>query len=573
MTIKAGDPYAKKQLAEIIKRRTALQAERERLKKLDEQYAALMADAEKIFMGKEYEKAKGRYQEALALKPQETLPKDQIEKINTLLNELRNAQETNRLYAESMKTAEEAFRQNKLMEARDAYQKAHDVKPAEPVPTQKIAELNAMMAQLEETARLAAQEEANRLAKEKADREQYEKAIAQGDKAFGEKQYPVARTHYSDALNVYASEQYPKDQITKIDALIAQMEEAAKIAAQEEANRLAKEKADREQYEKAITQGDKAFGEKQYPEARTHYSDALSVYATENYPKDQITKIDALIAQQEEEAKKAALLAQAQEPVIQTEQKPAPVETAQATEARAQSYRTINNYDEAITKADEAFGIKDYTVARFFYYKASDLKPNEEYPRNQIELIRKLVDSELSSIDRTGYEKIIAQADDEFQKKNYTGSKFYYYKALEIKSWEKYPKDRIHEILVLTNSLLSEKEEKEYSEMIAKADEALVVKDVAIARFYYNKAISMKKDEEYPKIKIKDIQKMMEQDQLEQKNNEYNRLIELGDQALESGNYSIARFNYNKAISMRPNEKYPKDQMKKLREALEKQNK
>lgn len=502
LTTKAGDPYAKKQLAEITKRRTALQAEQERLKKLDEQYAALMADAEKIFNSKEYEKAKGRYQEALALKPQETLPKNQIEKINALLNELRNAEEINRLYAASMKTAEEAFRQNKLMEARDAYQKAHDVKPAEPVPTQKIAELNALMAQLEETARLAAQQEADRLAKEKAAREQYEKFIAQGDQAFGEKQYPAARTHYSDALNVYA---------------------------------------------------------------------------TEKYPKDQIAKIDGLIAQQEEEAKKAALLAQVKEPVIQTEQTPAPVaasvESAQTTEARAQSYRTINNYDEAITKADDAFGIKDYTVARFFYYKASDLKPSEEYPKNQIELIRKLVDSELSAIDRTGYDKVIAQADDEFQKKNYTGAKFYYYKALEIKSWEKYPKDRIHEILVLTNSLLSEKEEREYGEMIAKADEALVGKDVAISRFYYNKAISMKKNEEYPKIKLKDIQKMMEQDQLDQKNNEYNKFIELGDQALESGNYSIARFNYNKAITMKPNEQYPKDQMKKLREALEKQNK
>lgn len=498
LTTKAGDPYAKKQLTEITKRRTALQAEQARLKKLDEQYAALMADAEKMFNSKEYEKAKGKYQEALALKPQETLPKEQIEKINALLNELRNAEETNRLYAESMKAAGEAFRQNKLKEARDAYQKAHDVKPAETVPPQKIAELNAMIAQQEEAARLAAQEEANRLAKEKADKEQYEMAIAQGDKAFGEKQYTVARSHYTTAL---------------------------------------------------------------------------SVMATEKYPKDQIAKIDALIAQQEEEAKKNALMAQAKKPVIQTEQNTAPVESMQSTEARAQSYRIINNYDEAITKADDAFGIKDYTVARFFYYKASDLKPNEDYPRNQIELIRKLVDAELSSVDRTGYDKIIGQADEEFMKKNYTGSKFYYYKALEIKSWEKYPKDRIHEILVLTNSLLSEKEEKEYSEMIAKADEALVGKDVAIARFYYNKAISMKKDEEYPKIKLKDIQKMMDQDKADQKNIEYNKIIELGDQAFESGNYSIARFNYNKAISMRPNENYPKDQMKKIREALEKQNK
>ena len=46
-------------------------------------------------------------------------------------------------------------------------------------------------------------------------------------------------------------------------------------------------------------------------------------------------------------------------------------------------------------------------------------------------------------------------------------------------------------------------------------------------------------------------------------------LIDQGDQALQLKNYSIARFNYNKALTMRPNEKYPKDQLKKLKEALQ----
>ena len=152
-------------------------------------------------------------------------------------------------------------------------------------------------------------------------------------------------------------------------------------------------------------------------------------------------------------------------------------------------------------------------------------------------------------------------------------AKFYYYKALEIKSWEKYPKDRINEILALTNSLLSEKEEQEYKDFIAKADEAYFNKDIAIARFYYNKAISMKKDENYPRIKLKDIQKLIEQDEQDQDKLEYQKLIDQGDQAMQLGNYSIARYNFNKALTIKPDEKYPKDQIKRIKEALEKPKK
>jgi len=250
-----------------------------------------------------------------------------------------------------------------------------------------------------------------------------------------------------------------------------------------------------------------------------------------------------------------------------------PQESAQATEARAQTYNTITSYDEAIKKADDLFGVKDYTVARFYYYKASEIKPSEEYPKKQVDLIRKLIDSQLSAADLSEYDQAISLGDEAFSGKNYPIAKFYYYKALDIKSWEKYPKDRINEILALTNSLLSEKEEKEYRDFIAKADEAYFNKDMAISRFYYTKAMTIKKDENYPRIKLKDIQKLIAQDTQDQENEQYRKLLELGDQALQLKNYSIARFNYNKALTMKPDDKYPKEQLKKLKEALQNQDK
>ena len=60
------------------------------------------------------------------------------------------------------------------------------------------------------------------------------------------------------------------------------------------------------------------------------------------------------------------------------------------------------------------------------------------------------------------------------------------------------------------------------------------------------------------------------QEKRDQENLDYRKLVEAGDEALKLENFSIARFNYNKALAMRPDEKYPKDQLKLIKEALDK---
>jgi tetratricopeptide (TPR) repeat protein len=811
---KKDDQYAIQKLKDIEKKKADVEAENNRLKKVDDQYKSLIADADNNFKNKIYPVAKDKYQKALVLKPAEVYPKDQITKIDELINELQKADEKDKQYAQFIQDAQDAFQAKKLKDARDLYQKGYNLKPFEPLPPMRIAEIDRLLAQQEETAKLAAMEEAQRLAKEKADRDQYNNAVTAGDKEFAAKKYKAAKIHYTDALTALPNEKYPRDQIAKIEDLMAQeardkmltsqkaqqdsiqkvkdklfdmamasakdheqnnrfeqaiqkykeaisikpdqraiiqkyisdiqdkiqllakqdaeykrlikladgyftesklnealteYQNALKVKAEEEypknqIKEIQSQLAAREQsYTNAIAKADKAYDTSDWVTAKTGYTEALSVKPNETYPANRlkdvnqkiadanlaalsnsaankaftetmgkaekalkegqlssakmqfqmaqsikpdeklpvqrIKEIDVLIDQRnkdrlastqrelDEKYRQAlsvadnsyreksysiaklqyqqALLIKPEESYPKTQialmdklmneakpvetyviklpeiepAKPAekpiynPQESAQATEARAQKYNTITDYDEAIKKADDLFGVKDYTVARFYYYKASEIKPAEEYPKKQIDLIRKLIDSQLSAADLSEYDQAITQADNAFASKNYQIAKFFYYKALDIKSWEKYPKDRINEILALTNSLLSEREEKEYKDIIAKADEAYFNKDMAISRFYYNRALSIKKDENYPRIKLKDIQKLIDQDFRDQENEQYRNIIEQGDQALQLKNYSVARFNYNKALTMKPGEKYPKEQLKKLKEALQNQDK
>jgi len=811
---KKDDQYATQRLKDIEKKKADIEAENNRLKKFEDQYKAIIADADNDFKNKSYVVAKEKYQKALALKPAEVYPKDQITKIDELIYALQKADEKDKQYAQFIQDAQNAFQANKLKDARALYQKGYNLKPFEPLPPMRIAEIDRLLAQQEEAAQLAAMEEAQRLAKEKADRNQYNNAVAAGDKAFAGKLYKIAKVHYTDALTALPNEKYPRDQIAKIEDLLAQeaidkmlaSQKAQQDSMQNAKNKLfdlamssAKEHEQNNRFEQAIQKyndaisikpdqramiqkyisdiqnkmqllaqqdaeykrliklADGYFTDSKLNEALTEYQNALKVKAEEEYPKNQIKEIQSQLAAREQnytnaiakadkaydtsdwvsaktgytealgvkpnelypanrlkevnqkiaDANLAAIsnsaankayaevmekaekslkddqlssakmqfqmaqsikpdeklpaqrikeidvlidqrnkdrLASAQREIdekyrqalsvadnsyrdktysiaklqyqqaslikpeesypktqmalmdkLMNEAKPVetyviklpeiettkpaekpiynPQESAQATEARAQMYNTITDYDEAIKKADDLFGIKDYSVARFYYYKATEIKPSEEYPKKQVDLIRKLIDSQLSAGDLSEYDQAITQADNAFSSKNYQIAKFFYYKALGIKSWEKYPKDRINEILALTNSLLSEREEKEYRDIIAKADEAYFNKDMAISRFYYNKALAIKKDENYPRIKLKDIQKLIDQDSHDQENEQYRNLIEQGDQALQLKNYSVARFNYNKALTMKPDEKYPKEQLKKLKEALQNQDK
>lgn len=632
LKIKPNDRYVTNRLKEIDQKKKKLASEQERLKKLDEQYRQAITAADADFAQKAYPSAKAGYQKALLLKPGEVYPKEQIDQIETLLTEQQKTAETDRQYAQYIKQAQAAFDQKKLKEARDLYQKGLDLKPNEQLPPQKIAEIDKLLAVQEETARLAAQEEAQRLALEKADRERYDRAVAAGDKALGEKQYPTARQQYTLALTVRPNERYPKEQVSKIDELLQQealnrsaerqkaiqdslnqvrnqqfeqaMDKAEKLfnsdqlldskmqfqvaqtlkpeeklpterinaidalLAQRKQDDLDKTRRELdEKYRQALSVADNSFREKSYTAAKDQYRQALSIKPDETYPQEQLAQIDQL----EQKAKPLAIKP-AETPRPTEKPLSQPVESEAATAARAQLFKTTDDYDESIRKADESFGIKDYSVARFYYYKASELKPGEAYPKKQIETIAELIDSQLSSEDITAYQQAVSLADNAFSAKNYAVAKFYYYKALNIKSWEQYPKDRIDEILALTHSLLSEKEEKEYHDLIAKADEALVNKEVAIARFYYNKATSIKRDEEYPRIKLNDIRKLIDQDRIDQENLEYRKIIETADEALKAANYSLARFNYNRALNLRPGDKYPKEQLKLIKDTLDKKN-
>ena len=122
-------------------------------------------------------------------------------------------------YQEAVASAEQLFNLQQYSGSIEGYRNALKIKPGEPYPAQRIAEAEAIMAELTAT--------------QKA----YNEAIATADKAFRQQQYRQARKGYEDALKIKSSEKYPEEMLDKIDAI---EEEMMRLA--EEKNRLEEEK-------------------------------------------------------------------------------------------------------------------------------------------------------------------------------------------------------------------------------------------------------------------------------------------------------------------------------------------
>jgi hypothetical protein len=657
--IKPIEAYPKTKLAEIEKaiadaasKDAAEKARLAKEKEIAEKYSAAITKADAALSSKDYELAKTAYNEALSFKATEKYPKDKIAEINAILAKEMGAKELEKKYTDAISKGDAALAAKDYATAKTNYSSAIGLKPSEQYPKDKLVEVDKALAD--------AAAEKDRLAKEKELDAKYKAAIAKGDAALKLKTYPAAKSAYNEALTLKATEQYPKDKIAEIDALIAkemgakeldekykaaiakgdaalktksyedaktgynealgfkpaeaypktklaEIDKAIADAAAKDAadkDRLSKEKELTEKYSAAITKADAALASKDYDLAKTAYNEALSLKATEKYPKDKIAEINAILAKEmgaKELEKKytesiskgdAALNAKdyataktnysaaiglkpseqyPKDKLAEVEKNLAEIAATKDKEAAEKAKEA--KYKAAIAKGDAAMTAKTYTAAKTAYNEALSVKPGEQYPTDKIAEADKLMGDAAAEKDRVAieakYKAAIAKGDAAMTAKTYTAAKTAYNEALTVKPGEQYPTDKIAEADKLMGDVAAEKDraaiEAKYKVAIAKGDAALKAKTYEAAKTAYNDAIVIK-SEQYPKDKIAEINKVL--DELASKNasakeldEKYKAAITKADAALVAKSYADAKSGYNEALSFKPAEKYPKDKL------------
>ncbi len=338
---------AEQDVRTALTRQSADERAREKL------FAELAAKGQSSFGQKRWEEAIGFWTEALQVKPDKEVEQRiemarkelELERENLRLAELRK-QEAEQQKAEADRTARYTqlitaadgfFNARSYQEAIQNYRQALEVKPGEGYPRERIIKAEEAMVLQKQQQELAAEKE-RLAAKQKAElMVRYNRIIEKADAGVKAEQYTVARTLFQEADQLNTGESYPQERIKAIDNILNSTKYQQKLA----------------EFKKQKEIAEQEMSGKNYAAAKFYFQKAMGILPIENEEiGKRIEEIDRLIA-----AEQTALIEK--------------------------------QYKEQIEKADKAWKEKAYAVARFYYQKALEVKPKDDYASKQLAEVEK----------------------------------------------------------------------------------------------------------------------------------------------------------------------------------------
>jgi len=502
-------------------------------------YEFVIALADKLFNQQDYEQAIVEYNSALRFKPDEEYAKQRISDINNALS-LRKSQEE--AYMQSIAKADELYKEELYEEARDEYTRASGIKSLEQYPKVKVDEINTLLS------KLASQ------------RGVYDNLIKGADRLFFSDEYVEAREQYRAALDLFPKEQYPIDQITMINEILGR----------------------RDKYVKAVTKADQLLYDKKFDEAIREFRNAAGINPEEEYPLQKIKEIETIIA---DKTKQQKALEDQKRQVLADEDNSMSEKEYQEALAAYQEVKVFEvgpdsaeipafvaadqQYQDIIATADSSLLEEDYRTALADYQSAQKLKPGEQYPKEKISEI----ENALTEITRQEeilkkYNEAVAFADKHLLDKDYENAIYEFQVANSLKPDEPYPLRKISEIEVIKEEIKKQKEiDNQYSIILASAEENLKKEQYEEARAAYQEALKVKPAEDFPNKQIIDINRKLEFIAAE-RDQAYQIAISKADNYFDQQNFDMAKLQYDRALELKPNELYPLDKMKAVNEQI-----
>lgn len=463
---------------------------------LNAQYDALILKANGQVSATNYNGAIATFNEALSLKPNETLPKTKIAELQALLNNANQAEALDEKYNNLISAAGSLESNEDYSGAITKYKEALIVKPGEILPVTKIAALqniidnaNAGQAQLDA---------------------KYNALMTAGDKLVADKNYLDAIKKYNEALSVKPNEQEPVDKAAEAERLEkaegqetdAQYEKILTVAekkiesgeydkAVELINRAIKFKPEDSrpqglldriaaikkvdtQYANLMNAGNELASKKKYQDAKIEYQKAQSVKPNESAPAVKIAEMDAFLNELSNADQKNAL------------------------------------YTDYMNKGGLSFGTKDYQSALGYYQNALSVKSGDSAAQSKISEIQQILDdisnaNAANLADKNKFDAIIKDADGYFASEGYLNAKTKYEEALSIDPSSSYARTQVKECERLEREKGRAEAEKEYRKIVDAADKNFNKASYDKAVNYYNRALSIKNDDPYPKLKLSEI--------------------------------------------------------------------
>ena len=175
-------------------------------------------------------------------------------------------------------------------------------------------------------------------------------------------------------------------------------------------------------------------------------------------------------------------------------------------------------YDALIQKGNDALSANNFDGATGFYTQAKDLLPGNQIAYDKLREVEQKKQELADAELNAQFKAKMDQANAAFEKKEWDNAKKLFNEASAIKPNDRGPKDRIIEIDNLLAKMKSD--EENYNKFISSGDQMLADKDFDNAILNYQKALGIKAQEVYPK---EQIEKAKQEKQLAQEKAELDR--------------------------------------------------
>ena len=542
-------------------------------KQENEAYYAAIEEADRLRDQDQLESAVSKYEEALVLKV-EQYPKDQIVALNNRIDAKKKELENQVKYDAAIKRGDTFLEQNSLRAAKDMYTNASKLKPSEQYPIDKLKELEAKL---------------NTQADQEAEKIKYQDAIEAADALFEKESYQSSKAKYEEALSIESAATYPKNRIVICD------EKIAELAAQ-------KEKA--ENIARLLSEGNVAITSTDWENAKLKFTEVLSI---DNANVEAIEKLALVITEIEKandvealEIKFNSLVKEGDvaftgeefenslvkynealgiKTTPELEQKIADTkakiqELKELADQKAANKAKKDQYDFAITAADNHFNEASWNEAIAKYREALTFDDSQTYPSARIIKIEGIIAEEQANSDKEAadlatkekYDALIAEADGHFNTSSWDNSIAKYREAIAIDDTQTYPADRISEIegLIAEEKVNADKEaadlatKEQYDAKILEADNQFNAANWDDAITKYREAITIDNSQNYPVERISEIEaeiaaKNSEAEQLaaeQKKQEEIQKLLEEGKTLFENDELTSAVTKYESVLAI-----------------------
>src|SRR5690606_10099722 len=132
-------------------------------------------------------------------------------------------------------------------------------------------------------------------AKQQALEENFAKLIQDGDLALSANDFAAAKKAYEEAKALKPNSNTPDTKLKELE----RQEALKQSEAQKELELQKQAEAQKEKYNTLLSDADKALESKNWAQAKSLYKQASEMVPTDKYPKDQLVKIEGLVAEEE----------------------------------------------------------------------------------------------------------------------------------------------------------------------------------------------------------------------------------------------------------------------------------